>query len=618
MRFRRGVQIGFMAALVLASACVPAPKPPEAPAFDPKVVFRDLAKGSSRPMVVDWTPDDRASLESRASHGPILVRITEAGIEPLWDCTLPDGAKYEFTGVSPKRDHVDAHSDAELAANFPVGFAKLRAAVKSGQSISADVRLVGVAELNRLSVKRADLPPACQSATHFVKELTIGGFQFGSGATSEGGAGAGAGGLGVDANYKGVSNRITEEGDFKVCEAADPDSRTAPGRCKGILRIRLVPIGEDATQVQTTCGANMRWDGRSCIDVEAPPAKTVEAAKKPAEPPPAFECNKTNLTECLEQCKKGSGSSCTLAGKLVGARKGAKLDDLKTLFTAACNAKNWEGCSTLGDILQQAEHKDDEAAKLHGLACLNGFSGGCTNYGVAAYFGRAGVKEDRGLAFKLWDRACRLGDFVACSNAGVVVNKGEGGVKRDETAARKLFDTACKNDDPGGCTNYAWMLENGVAGATDKPGALRALSRRVREEHSDGVRLRRPRDRGEREGRQVARAAGSLSLRAVMQPQQRRRRLRVVRGEQGAILTHADGRTAPAPLVRRQHAVRARLLQRRLRLRERQARPEERHQDGRVRQARVQEPGREEGALQALQVAAARSIRKTSTPVTDT
>ena len=473
MRFRRGVDIGFMAALVLASACVPAPKPPEAPPFDPKVVFRELAKGSSRPMVVDWTPDDRASLESRASHGPILVRITEAGIEPLWDCTLPDGAKYEFTGVSPKRDHVDAHSDAELAANFPVGFAKLRAAVKSGQSISADVRLVGVAELNRLSVKRADLPPACQSATHFVKELTIGGFQFGSGATSEGGAGAGVGGLGVDANYKGVSNRITEEGDFKVCEAADPDSRTAPGRCKGILRIRLVPIGEDASQVQTTCGAGMRWDGRSCIDIEAPPATTVEAAKKPAEPPPAFECNKANLTECLEQCKKGSGSSCTLAGKLVGARKGAKLDDLKTLFTAACNAKNWEGCSTLGDILQQAEHKDDEAAKLHGLACLNGFSGGCTNYGVAVYFGRAGVKEDRGLAFKLWDRACRLGDFVACSNAGVVVNKGEGGVKRDEGAARKLFDTACKNDDPGGCTNYAWMLENGVAGATDKPGALR-------------------------------------------------------------------------------------------------------------------------------------------------
>ena len=473
MRFRRGAEIGFMAASVLASACVPPPKPPEAPAFDPKVVFRDLAKGSSRPMVVDWTPDDRASLESRASHGPILVRITETGIEPLWDCALPDGSKYEFTGVSPKRDHVDAHSDAELAANFPVGFAKLRAAVKSGQSISADVRLVGVAELNRLSVKRADLPPACQSATHFVKELTIGGFQFGSGATSEGGAGAGAGGLGIDANYKGVSNRITEEGDFKVCEAADPDSRSAPGRCKGILRIRLVPIGEDSTQVQTTCGAGMRWDGRSCIDVEAAPVKTAEAAKKPAEPPPAFECDKSNLKECLEQCKKGSGSSCTLAGKLVGARKGTSLDDLKTLFTAACNFKNWEGCSTLGDILQQAEHKDEEAAKLHGVACLNGFSGACTNYGVAAYFGRAGLKEDRGLAFKLWDRACRLGDFIACSNAGVVVNKGEGGVKRDATVARKLFDTACKNDDPGGCTNYAWMLENGIAGATDKPGALR-------------------------------------------------------------------------------------------------------------------------------------------------
>lgn len=55
MSIRRGAQIGFLAALVMASACVPAPKAPEAPPFDPKVMFRDLAKGSSRPMVVDWT-----------------------------------------------------------------------------------------------------------------------------------------------------------------------------------------------------------------------------------------------------------------------------------------------------------------------------------------------------------------------------------------------------------------------------------------------------------------------------------------------------------------------------------------------------------------------------------
>ena len=472
MRVRGGAQLGFMALLVLGSACGPALKAPEAPTFDPKVVFRDLAKGSSRPMVVDWTPDDRASLESRASRGPILVRITEAGIEPLWDCAIPDGSKYEFTGVSPKRDHVDAHSDAELAANFPVGFAKLRSAVRAGRSISADVRLVGVAELNRLTLHRADLPAACQTATHFVKELTIGGFQFGSGATSEAGAGAGVGGLGIDANYKGVSNRITEEGDFKVCEAADPDSRAAPGRCKGILRIRLVPIDQDATKVQTTCGAGMRWDGRACIDVEQAPAKTAEAAKKAPEPPPAFECEKTNLKECLEQCKKGSGSSCTFAGQLMMAAKKSSLDDLKTIYAAACTGKSWEGCSTLADIMQ-VEHKDVEAAKLHGAACLNGFPGACTNYGVAAYFGRGGVKEDRALAFKLWDRACRLGDFVACSNAGVVVNKGEGGVKRDTTTARKLFDVACKNDDAGGCTNYAFMLENGIAGAKDAPGALR-------------------------------------------------------------------------------------------------------------------------------------------------
>ncbi len=459
------------ATLTTAAACVPAPLPPTAPDFDAKVVFRDLSKGSSRPMVVDWSPDDRGALETRTTRGAILVRISETGIEPLWDCSLTDGSKYEYTGVSPKRDHVDAHSDAELAANFPMGFAKLRAMVKSGQSISADVRMIGIAELNRLSVHRADLTPQCQNATHFVKELTIGGFQFGSGATRGAGAGAGTalGGVGADASYTGVSNRITEEGDFKICESADPEAHAAPGRCKGILRIRLVPIDQDATQAQTTCGGGMRWDGRACIQVEAPPAAAAAAAPAPA---PAFECDRKNLKECLEQCKNGSAASCTYAAVNMTTNKQGKLEDIKGLYARACKGDDWQGCSGLGDVLQY-ETKEVEAAKLHGIACLNGFSNACTNYGVATYFGRGGIKEDRGLAYKLWSRACRLGDFVACSNAGVVVSKGEGGVARDPSAARKLFEVACKNNDAGGCSNYAFMVENGLAGAKDVKEAFK-------------------------------------------------------------------------------------------------------------------------------------------------
>ena len=458
-----------------AAACVPAPVPPKAPEFDPKIVFRDLSKGSSRPMVVDWSPDDRGSLETRTTRGgPILVRITEAGIEPLWDCSLADGSKYEYTGVSPKRDHVDAHSDAELAANFPMGFAKLRAMVRSGQSISADVRMIGISELNRLSVRRVDLSAQCQNATHFVKELTIGGFQFGSGATNGAGAGAGIalGGASADVSYAGVSNRITEEGDFKVCESADPDSRAAPGRCKGILRVRLVPIDQDGAAAQTTCGGGMRWDGRACIQVETPPSATPAEKAAPA---PAYECDKKNLKECLEQCQKDSAASCTFAALNMATNKQGTLEEVKTLYASACKGKHWEGCSGLGDVLQY-ESKDDEAAKLHGLACLNGFSGACTTFGVAAYFGRGGMKEDRAFAFKLWSRACRLGDFVACSNAGVVVNKGEGGITRDSSAARKLFEVACKNDDAGGCSNYAFMIENGIAGAKDAKEAFKLYS----------------------------------------------------------------------------------------------------------------------------------------------
>ena len=157
--------------------------------------------------------------------------------------------------------------------------------------------------------------------------------------------------------------------------------------------------------------------------------------------------------------------------------------DRKNLFTIACQGKHWEGCSGLGDILQY-ENKDADAAKLHGNACLNGFSAACTNYGVAVYFGRGGTKEDRGLAFKLWERACRLGDFAACSNAGVVVNKGEGGVKRDPPIARQLFEVACKNNDSGGCSNYGFMLENGIAGPKDVNEAFKLYANACDKNHA--------------------------------------------------------------------------------------------------------------------------------------
>lgn len=457
---RLGSGLGlFAGALLLSAACSP-PKPPTPPDFDPKIVFRDLAKGSSRPMVVDWAPEDRASLESRAGRGVILVKITDAGIEPLWDCSLPSGSKYEFTGVSPKRDHVDARTDAELAANFPMGFAKFRSVVQSGQAISADVRMIGVAELNRLSVKRSDLSPQCQAATHFVKELTIGGFQFGSAASSGASAGAGVGNLGAEAGYRGISNRLTEEGDFKVCEGADPDSRTAPARCKGILRVRLVPIDQDAnTESAMSCGPGMRWNGSACAQVEA--TKQAPAAPK------AYECAKGNARECVEQCEKGNPASCRLAGLAIAGTSAGTADNMKKLFGLACKGEDWEGCSTYADFLQ-SERNEVDAAKLHAAACLGGFSGACTNYGVTAYFGRGGVKQDRALSYKLWERACRLGDFFACSNAGVIVQKGDGGVRRDETMARRLFELSCQNKNPGACVNLAFMYELGLGGAGDK------------------------------------------------------------------------------------------------------------------------------------------------------
>jgi hypothetical protein len=477
-----------LGSLVLLAACGgPGAVAPTAPRFDPKSLWREQSRGPARPMVVDWDAPDRGTLESHAKQGVIVVRFDEAGLEPLWDCAIPKG-RYRYTGVSPKRDHVDASSEAELAANFPIGWKRFGAKVGGGEAVSADIRMVGVAELDRPVVYRDELAGSCAGATHFVKELTVGGFRFGSMARAAAEGGASVGVVGVDAGYSGISKSLQEEGDLGACEKADSSLASAPDRCNGILRLRLSPIAAraagdapppKAAEARPTCGAGLVWDGSGCVGerkVAAPAPASGPLGQQATVARGGHECTGEAFTDCEAQCRAGNAASCRHTGELllVGAN-GAPRDvegGLRLLDLLCDKVGDADACFQAGAAYTDLQ-KHDRAAAASERGCQLGSAQACTNFAVMKTFGR-GTPEDRGLAFQLNDRACRLGEWVACNNAGAgyLLGRTPSG-QRDSKRARELFAAACESGEKGGCGNYAVTLEIGAGGPADHREAVK-------------------------------------------------------------------------------------------------------------------------------------------------
>jgi hypothetical protein len=220
-----------------------------------------------RPLVVEWSSGDRASLEALARRQLLVTRWTGCELTVLRGCRAR-GA-YEYVGITPKRDTVTMRDRDQLYANLPLGAADLGGELETSGELGLEMTTAGMLESTVGSVRVDQLEGECDGATHVVGALAVGAFELTSGSSAKVGANASA--LGAKAGGESVSARraISRDGDLGACTASETPSE----RCSALLRLELLPLGAH----RPPCSDRERWNGEACEPLLLPVAVSAES-----------------------------------------------------------------------------------------------------------------------------------------------------------------------------------------------------------------------------------------------------------------------------------------------------------------------------------------------------
>jgi TPR repeat protein len=435
---------------------------------------RDVS-GGTKPLVVDWRPEQRVDLEVAMSEGLAVVAYDCKGMELLADCRV-DGT-YGFKGVVLKQQLIRLADADEIKMNLPLSgaalVARLDAELDRGATLDLATALVGNLTSTRFAVTRPDLDGSCQGATHFVRGANVGAFVMQAGnrasvATSAAlfGAGAGAG---------STSSRMSrvEDGRLEACEELDPTNGGPPRNCGALIRLHLVPIADGTPGAAQATAATETSCPDGLVLSEGKCTKPTAGA--------VHECKKSDPKDCTLQCDKGERASCHELGRLYqDGAVGVARDPTRarTLFERSCGLDHGSGCSDLGIALLtgEATTKDPpKAADSFERACKLGEANGCFNL-ANLYYDGVGVTADKSKAFSLYEQACNAGKAAGCINLGAAYDDGEG-VAVDKQKAFSLFKRACEGDEPIGCNNLAFLFGQGSGTSADQAQAARYYDR---------------------------------------------------------------------------------------------------------------------------------------------
>ncbi len=322
----------FVAALVTTSACKPgrnlagtiAQNPSATEAMGPsKCATRP---GHNRPLIIEWPGAERAALEGRAARGVVPVRYSGCEMQILTSCTVAD-LEYEYQALTPRTESVRIRDSDELYANLPIGAAKLEAKLaKSGQLV-VDMMIAGRLEApSRRKFTEHDLEGVesqCRTATHVITGITVGAFQFSSGAAADVGAGAEVRGV-AGGGARSTSNKefLSQGGELDACNESQPGDLQAPSRCREMLRVEVVAI--ERAQGAAPSNATSHTGALGLRDRPADQAVTATGWT------PALERKRkiwTGLTY-VGVVSFGLGGISTLAGLLIQSRSESKLSEI--------------------------------------------------------------------------------------------------------------------------------------------------------------------------------------------------------------------------------------------------------------------------------------------------
>jgi TPR repeat protein len=439
-----GSRPGYTAAAALGGASVPA------------------VSGPSKPLVVDWKPDQRADLEEVIHDGVAIVSWKDDGLRLLRTCTIQ--GNYGYIGVQTKKEVVRLASSEEIAANLPLGglgiAGKLGGQLQHGATLDIAYAIVGKRRTTWNSVSSKDLAGDCSGATHFVRAVLVGAFAMAIGDQTKTAAAAAIFGVGASGGTDDSKNLTSADGRLEDCEQAGADDPGPPKQCAAIVRLELEPVSKGETR-KPAADSKAAQTIRSDVTEGCPPGFVLAAGscKRPSADL-AYACSGNDPQECLQQCNKGNAQSCNRLGVAV-LRDGGEVAVARKAFARACDADDAEGCKNLGLALG----RDDSRGGLEAFskACLLGYADSCLAMGEALAEANRYV-----MAARVYKRGCEAGSYLACSKGAYLYSAGQGdAVPRDDALALQMFVRSCNGGQAVDCGNAGLKFEFGEAVRAD-------------------------------------------------------------------------------------------------------------------------------------------------------
>lgn len=231
----------------------------------PGVAKCKVLQSPRKPMIVEWSSNDRADLEARLrEEGLVAVRYQGCEMEVLERCRAP--GSYNYRGVNLKKDGVAIDNEDDLYAKLPVGAFRLEAKLRKAGQLSVETVLVGSLKADRGEVKRAQLQGSCEGATHFIAGVQVGAFQFFAGGQGEVGVGGDVGQAGVGAKSRASKELLGQDGDLERCADASESDSMPPRGCGALLRLEVIELlGEAPPPPMAECPPGSLRRGARCV-----------------------------------------------------------------------------------------------------------------------------------------------------------------------------------------------------------------------------------------------------------------------------------------------------------------------------------------------------------------
>jgi hypothetical protein len=240
---------------------------------------------TTEPLIVEWPSAARGELEDIVENKKAIavVRYEGCQMKVLATCTAP--GRLGYTPLrNTKQDEVRIRNADELYSTLPVGAASLEGKLQTAGELDVDVTLVGRFETDVTSFTSDQLQGDCAGATHFVRAVTVGAFDFHTGASADVSGGVHVLGAGGGGSSTAQQENIARDGKMDACAGAKGEDTDPPDNCGALVRLEVLPIRPAVRAVSASTGGQPSASDTGSAATTATP-REIDGAPGSTAPP---------------------------------------------------------------------------------------------------------------------------------------------------------------------------------------------------------------------------------------------------------------------------------------------------------------------------------------------